>query len=55
MPVLTILLVVPTAAGLACLVVRSRRLMAALGVAAFLVTLAAGDPAASGGARRAAP
>jgi hydrogenase-4 component F len=35
-------LLVPTAAGLACLLIRSRRTMAALGVLAFAITLALG-------------
>jgi hydrogenase-4 component F len=42
MNMLTLLLVVPAAAGLACLPVRSRRAMAAMGVLAFGLTLALG-------------
>ena len=42
MNMLTLLLVVPAAAGLACLPVRSRRAMAAMGVLAFGLTLAFG-------------
>jgi hydrogenase-4 component F len=42
MSVLTLLLAVPTLAGLACLLTRSRRVLAALGVLAFGVTLALG-------------
>jgi hydrogenase-4 component F len=42
MSLLTPLLVVPAAAGLACLLARSRRVMAALGVLAFGATLALG-------------
>ena len=42
MNVLTLLLVVPAAAGLACLLTRSRRVLAALGVLAFGITLVLG-------------
>jgi hydrogenase-4 component F len=42
MSLLTALLVIPAAAGLACLVVRSRRTMAGLGILAFGGTLALG-------------
>ena len=42
MNLLTLLLVVPAAAGLGCLPVRSRRAMAAMGVLAFGLTLAFG-------------
>jgi len=42
MPLLALLIIVPAAAGLACLPARSRSLMAALGVAAFGVTLGLG-------------
>ncbi|MGA2747740.1 MAG: proton-conducting transporter membrane subunit [Verrucomicrobiota bacterium] len=42
MPLLALLLFVPTAAGLACLAVRSRRLMWALDVLACVTTLALG-------------
>src|SRR5437870_13869726 len=42
MTLLTPILIVPTAAGLACLVMRNRRVMAGLGVATFAATLALG-------------
>jgi len=42
MSVLTLLLAVPAAAGLACLLMRSRRVLAALNVLAFGLTLALG-------------
>ncbi len=42
MPLLALLIFVPAAAGLACLPVRSRRAMAALGVLACLITLGLG-------------
>ncbi len=42
MPLLALLIFVPAAAGLACLLARSRRVMAALGVLACLITLALG-------------
>jgi len=42
MPLLALLILVPAAAGLACLLVRSRRLLPALGVLAFSATLGLG-------------
>ena len=42
MPLLALLIIVPAAAGLACLLVRSRRVMAALGGLSCLITLALG-------------
>jgi hydrogenase-4 component F len=42
MPLLALLIFVPAAAGLACLLVRSRRVMAALSWLAYLMTLALG-------------
>ena len=42
MLLLTPILIVPLLAGLLCLVVRSRRVMAALGVLAFSATLGLG-------------
>jgi len=42
MNVLTLLLAVPAATGLACLLMRSRRVLAALNVLAFGLTLALG-------------
>jgi hydrogenase-4 component F len=48
MPLLALLILVPAAAGLACLPARSRGLPAALGVLAFGVTLALGIALAAG-------
>ena len=42
MSLLTLLLVVPAAAGLGCLLVRNRRVLAAMGVVAFGLTLVLG-------------
>ena len=42
MPLLALLIFVPATAGLACLLVRSRRMMSALGGLACLTTLALG-------------